>query len=51
MFLVFGGAIMAVELGLADRWQVGRMLATFWPVAIIAWGAALLVPGNIHHTE
>ena len=51
IFLVFGGAIMAVELGFADRWQIGRMLETFWPVAIIAWGAALLVPGKIHRTE
>jgi hypothetical protein len=50
-FLVFGAAIMSVELGFADRWQIGRMLATFWPVAFVAWGAALLVPGKTHRAE
>jgi hypothetical protein len=51
IFLVFGASIMAVELDFVDRWQVGRMLATFWPVAFIAWGAALLVPGKMHRAE
>jgi hypothetical protein len=45
-FLAIGGAMLAAELEYADRWSVARLVSTYWPVAIIALGAAMLIPGD-----
>jgi hypothetical protein len=42
-FLLVGGAVLAVELGYYERWQVGPIIASYWPAGLIVFGLALLL--------
>jgi len=42
-FLLVGGGVLCVELGYFNRWDVSSFLGAYWPLALIAFGAALLL--------
>lgn len=42
-FLLVGGAVLAVEMGYYERWEVTPIIASYWPAALIVFGLALLL--------
>lgn len=42
-FLLVGGAVLAVEMGYYDRWEVGPIIGAYWPVGLILFGLAILL--------
>lgn len=43
LFSGFGVVMLMVEFYYLDWWDVRRIISDYWPVAIIAWGIALLL--------
>ncbi len=41
-----GAITTAAELGTFDRWELREVVGTYWPVALILFGAALLLNRN-----
>jgi hypothetical protein len=42
-FLLLGGAVLSVEMGYSDRWEVGPIIGSYWPLGLILFGLALLL--------
>jgi hypothetical protein len=42
-FLLLGGTILCVELGYFDSWDVAPLISSYWPVALILFGGAILL--------
>ncbi|MCI0707508.1 MAG: DUF5668 domain-containing protein [Ignavibacteriae bacterium] len=43
LFSGFGAIMLLVEFYYLDWWDVRRFLRDYWPVALIAWGIAMLL--------
>lgn len=43
LFVGFGAAMILVEYGYLDWWEVRRTIRHYWPVVLILWGAAILL--------
>lgn len=44
LLVLFGGGILLDEVGLLETWQVRTFVSTYWPVALMLFGAAFLIP-------
>jgi succinate-acetate transporter protein len=42
-FLLVGGAVLSVEMGYYDRWDVATVIGSYWPAGLILFGVALLL--------
>ena len=42
-FFLVGGAVLSVEMGYYDRWEVAPIIGSYWPVGLILFGLALLL--------
>ena len=43
IFVGFGGTLLLSEYGYFDRWEVMWMIRRYWPLALIVFGALLLL--------
>jgi len=44
LLLMLGGGIWLDEAGVVDTWQLRGIITMYWPVALILFGAAYLIP-------
>lgn len=46
ILLLAGGAVWLDEIGMLDSWQLRGFVTMYWPVALVLFGAAFLIPSR-----